>query len=229
MSRPRLDWRPLPERLLVAAFPLAYAQSPSAPPRPEGDFFVVQAGVADVELPEPVMAWLSLSPPQALSADMTRVDYQAEANTLAARHLSMPVVVRKRRYAIEFAQQPGLLVQTQMVRVLNSPLTIDFLIAITFIAEQIRKIPLPPIKLLVAVIAVLVIVVLGIAIAAIRALFADVPQPCPLSADTNGVPIVIVPGVSVTQGLPRPDVSAENQLVALQTIKQVYWLVKQVA
>ncbi len=222
------DRRPLPERLLVAAFPTAYEQDPQAPPKPEGDFFVVQAAAADVVLPRPAIQWLSLGAPEALSADMCRVDYRADDNTVSARRLSVPVQVRGRSYEIEFSQLPGLLVQTQMVRVLNSPLTIDLLVAVTFIAQQIQKVEPPPIQLLVALLAVLAIVALGVVIAAIRRSFADVPQPRPLSTDTNGVPIVIVPGLSVPQGLPLASVSAENQLIALQTVKQIYWLLTQI-
>lgn len=228
---PKRDWRPLPKSLVVVAFPTAYRQSPLATPEQAatGDFFIVQAAPEQIELPLTKLDWLTLSQPEALSAGMSRVDYRADDNTVKARRLSLPVTVRGQPYRIEFAQQPGLLVQDEMTRVLNTPLTIDFQVAIGFVADLIKKIPIPPIRLLVALIAILAIVALSLAMAALRHAFVDVPEPKPLSTDTNGVAIDIVPGVSVTGVLPLADIAAEDQTIALQTVKEIYWLVKQIA
>ncbi len=230
MPRRETPWRPLPAKVVVVAFPQAYLQYPSGRGLDgySGDFILVQANPGDIQVPDSAGDWLSLSPPVPLSPGLSRVNYQATDNTLSLRRLSVPVGVRGKTYAVEFMQQPGELVQTQMVRVLNSPLTLDCLIAVSFIASLIKKIPIPPIKAIVAVIAVVALLALGMAVALVRRRFILVPEPLPLSTDTNGVPITIVPGVSVSNVLPLENVLAENQTIALQTVKAVYWLLKQV-
>lgn len=229
MAHGSATWRPLPEKIVVVAFPTACSQAsqPASPAMAEGDFFLVQADSKDIDLPRPVMDWLSLSPATAVAAGLSRVDYRAADNTRPARSLQMPVVVRGTHYAVTFLQQPGLLVQMELTRTLNCPLNIDCLVAVTFIADLLKKIPIPPIKLIVMAIVVLAIVALGFVVSALRHAFAAVPEPKPLSTDTNGVPITIVPGVAVSQGLPLAHVAAEDQTIALQTVKEIYWLIKQ--
>jgi hypothetical protein len=225
-----MQQRPLPEQLVVVAFPNAYGQLtwPSYMPSPEGDFFVVMADSQDVSVPSRKIDWLTLSAPVAIGPGVSRIDYKATDNTLLKRQVNAPVIVQGNRYSVTFLQQPGELVQSEMVRTLNCPLNIDCLIAIGFIAQQIQKIPIPPLKLLVLVLAVLALVALGFVVMAVRHAFATVPEPKPLSTDTNGIPIIVVPGVAVPQGLPLADVAAEDQTIALQTIKEIYWLIKQV-
>ncbi|MBM7131229.1 hypothetical protein ISS99_17010 [Dyella mobilis] len=221
----------MPEQLVVVAFTNAYEQLPwpDRAPSAEGDFFVVMADSKDVSVPLRTIEWLTLSTPVALGPGVSRIDYKATDNTLSKRRVEAPVVVKGTHYSVVFLQQPGLLVQDELTRTLNCPLNLDCLIAICFIADLINKIPLPPIRLIVLVVAVLALVALGFVVVAIRAAFAGVPEPKPLSTDTNGVPIVVVPGVSVPQGLPLANVRAEDQTIALQTVKEIYWLIKQVA
>ncbi|BFO57769.1 hypothetical protein [Acidovorax sacchari] len=229
MARAEPAWRPLPEQVVVVAFPTACWQAAGPGTGSPAGFFIVQAPAPDIDLPRSDFGWLQLSAPEAISPGWSRVAYQAEDNTLGTRSIPVPVVVRRRRYAVDFLQQPGLLVQTEMVRVLNSPLNIDALMAVMFIASLIRKIPLPPVKLLVTVLALLALVALGMAVSLLRHAFAGVPEPRPLSTDTNGVPIEVFPGLSVSRGLPLPQVPAEDQTIALQTVKEIYWLLKQAA
>lgn len=224
------DPRPVPAQVVVVAFPTAYGQDPwpgkGSPPK--SDFFIVLADSKDVVLPSRSFDWLTLEPATSLGRGMSQVDYSATDNTLATRRLPVPVEVKGTRYTVDFLQQPGELVQTELVRTLNSPLNIDCLIAICFIAQQIQKIPIPPIKLLVTIVAVLAIVALGFVVSALRHAFVGVPEPKPLSTDTNGVPIVVIPGVAVSQGLPLANIAAEDQTIALQTVKEIYWLLKEV-
>ncbi|SFE15990.1 hypothetical protein [Paracidovorax konjaci] len=230
MARTDPPWRPLPEQVVVVAFPTACRQAawPGAAGAP-ASFFIVQATTGEIELPQTDFGWLQLSAPEPIAPGWSRVGYQAGDNTLDARRVPVPVLVRQQRYAVEFLQQAGLLVQTEMVRVLNSPLNIDCLMAVMFIASLIKKIPVPPIKVLVTVLAVLALIALGMAVSLLRHGFARVPEPLPLSTDTNGVPIEVVPGVSVQQGLPLAQVPAEDQTILLQTVKEIYWLLRQVA
>ena len=223
--------RPLPEQLVVVAFPTAYDQLawPEHTPAPDGDFFVVMADCQDVHVPSSRIDWLTLSSPVAIGPGVSRIGYTASDNTLLKRQVDAAVIVQGKRYSVTFLQQPGELVQTEMVRTLNCPLNIDCLIAIGFIAQQIQKIPIPPLKLLVLVVAILALVALGFVVAAVRHTFATVPEPKPLSTDTNGVPIIVIPGVAVPQGLPLANVTAEDQTIALQTLKEIYWLIKQVS
>ncbi|AVS86314.1 hypothetical protein C8239_17415 [Paracidovorax avenae] len=229
MPRAEPTWRPLPEQVVVVAFPTAYRQAAGPGAGSPAGFFIVQAPAWDIALPRSDFGWLQLSAPEAISPGWSRVAYQAEDNTLGTRSVPVPVVVRRRSYAVDFLQQPGLLVQTEMVRVLNSPLNIDALMAVMFIASLIRKIPIPPIKLLVTVLALLALVALGMAVSLLRHAFAGVPEPRPLSTDTNGVPIEVFPGLSVSRGLPLAQVPAEDQTIALQTVKEIYWLLRQAA
>ncbi|GKT26507.1 hypothetical protein [Acidovorax sp. SUPP3334] len=230
MRRVESEWRPLPEQILVMAFPQAYLQGAPAPISTLGEsgFFCVQAMVQHIDVDAPDVDWLWLAPPEPLTAGSSKIGYRAMDNTLSLRSAFVAVSVRGKRYEVQFVQQPGELVQTQMVRLLNSPLTIDCLMAVSFIASLIKKIPIPPIKVIVAVIAVVALLALGMAVSLLRRSFILVPEPLPLSTDTNGVPITIVPGVSVSNVLPLENVLAENQTIALQTVKAVYWLIKEV-
>lgn len=229
MKLPKIELRPLPESIVVVAFPDAFKESHLAiSSNVTQDFFIVQAPCDMIQITRPEVPWLTLSKPAPVSAEVSRIDYQATDNTRLMRKLPVILVVHGKPYQIEFIQQGGYLVQDEMVRVLNSPLTIDFLVAVTYIASLIKKIPIPPIKLIVAIIAVLAIIALSIAIAAVRHAFINVPEPRPLSTDTNGIPITIFPGLSVDT-LPLKNVSAEDQTIALQMTKEIYWFIKQIA
>jgi hypothetical protein len=236
LNLPRLELRPLPSSVVVVAFPEAYGQSGWKPPAGyAGDFFVVQAPASEIEIPQKkISSWLTLSEPEEIWGGASRINYTADDNTLSAKQTPVPLKVRGKLYQVEFIQQGGYLVQDEMVQTLNSPLTVDFAVAVTYIASLIKKIPLPPIKLLVTIVAVLAIVALGFIIAAARHAFANVPEPEPLSFVTNGSPIIIVPGISVPgevfeeAGKKLQGIAAEDLTIALQTVKEIYWLLKQV-
>jgi hypothetical protein len=206
----------------VVAFPGA-----GTTPAPPSDFFLVEADSQDIRVPSHPAEWLTLSPAVRIADGLSQVDYRAADNTLSVRHVDVRVQVRQQHYAVRFSQQPGELVQTEMTRTLNCPLNLDCLIAVCFIASLINEIPIPPIKYLVAILAILAIVVLSLVVIAIRHAFFTVPEPKPLSTDTNGVPIIVFPGMTVAHGLPLANIAAEDQVIALQTIKEIYWLLKQ--
>lgn len=225
---PTAEPRPLPERIVVTAFP----DAGSMPARGdagghEGDFFLVLAASADIRLPEPDQGWLQLQPPVALAAGLSRIGYRATDNAGSSRNASVPLEVGGRRYHVEFVQQPGELVQTQLVRTLDSPLNLDCLIAVCYVASLIKKLSPPPLKAIALVIAILAIVALGLAVAAARHAFVRVPEPRPLSTDTHGAPIVVVPGFS-SPALPLKNVRAEDQTIALQTVGAIYWMLKSI-
>lgn len=208
--------RPLPDSVVFVAFPQAAVP------------LIVSADPQDIVLPVPMPGWLSFARPQPLAPGLSRIDCSATANPREARRAELHVTVRHQRWPVRFQQQPGLLVQTQQIRVLNTPLTVDMTVLVTFAAEQISKIPVPPIKLIVTVLAVLALIALGLIAALLRHAFANVPEPRPLSTDTLGQPVTIVPGVSVEGVLPLPFLAVEDQTIALQTIQSVYWLLTQI-
>ncbi|PPU97073.1 hypothetical protein XpopCFBP1817_05620 [Xanthomonas populi] len=218
----------MPVQVLVVAFPAAYEQYPQSQRLETQCFFLVHADATQVRIASYDTRWLSLEDPSQIAPGLTQINYRTTDNTLARRQIAVPILVNEERYEVEFVQQAGHLLQTQMVQVLNCPLNLECLMAVIFIATLIKKIPLPPIKLLVALIAALALAALGVVIALIRRSFADVPEPRPLSTETNGTPIVLFPGMSLLHGLPLQAMRAENQTIALQTIKEMYWLVKQV-
>jgi hypothetical protein len=222
--------RPLPEQVIIVAFTTAYDQLvwPDHMPPAQGDFFVVMADSRDISIPSPTLEWLTLSSPVAIGPGVSQIGYQAKDNTLRKRRVDAPVIVQGKRYSVTFLQQPGELVQTELTRTLNCPLNLDCLIAIGFVAQLIQKIPLPPIRLIVLVVAILALLGLMFVVMALRHAFAEVPEPKPLSTDTHGVPIIVVPGIALSQGLPLANVRAEDQTIALQTLKAMYWLIKQV-
>jgi hypothetical protein len=215
--------RPLPDEVAIVAFPTAAA----ATALPDS-FFVVRADAREVSLPGGTAPWLTVSPPEALAEGVCRIAYRATDNTRAARSDAVQVIVKEKPYLVRFRQQAGELVQFELVRTLNSPLNLDCLIAVCFIASLIQKIPIPPLKLLVMVLVALALVALGFAVSAIRHAFANIPEPRPLSTDTNGVPIAIFPGLAIPGLFPLADVAAEDQTIALQTIQEIYWLIEQV-
>ncbi len=219
----------MPAQVLVVAFPTAYKQSPQSQPADTHWFFLVQANATQVRIASYDTRWLSLEDLSPIATGLTKINYRATDNTLARRQVTVPIQVNGTPYEVEFVQQAGQLLQIQMVQVLNCPLNLECLIAVIFIANLIKKIPLPPIKLLVALIAALALAALGVIVALIRHSFVDVPEPRPLSTDTNGIPIVLFPGVSLSHGLPLQAMRAESQTIALQTIKEIYWLVKHVS
>lgn len=186
----------------------------------------MMADPEEIQIPAKLQ-WLTLIPPESIVDGLSKVGYQAQDNTQLSRALAVPVTVREKTYHVLFNQQSGYLLQDELVRTLNCPLTIDFQVAIKFIADLIKEIPIPPIKLIVMIIAVLVIIALGFIVSAIRHAFVNVPEPNPLSSDTNGIPIVAVPGVTVSPPFPMMQIAAEDQTIALQTVRQVYWLIKQ--
>lgn len=221
--------RPLPAHIVVVAFPAADGKSAAGSilSVSENNFFVIEADSEDIVLPHRDLDWLTLSPATALATGLSRVDYRAKDNTRLTRHVEVPVLVRRKSYVVKFSQQPGELVQTQLGRTLNCPLNLDCLVAITLIASLIKKIPIPPAKLIVMIVAILAIVALSFIVSTVRHGFVNVPEPKPLSTDTNGISITVMPGVAIPHGLPLADVAAEDQTIALQTIKEIYWLVKQ--
>lgn len=214
MSPPPL--RPLPDRVVFVAFPQAAVP------------LIVSADPHHIELPSPTPVWLTLARPLSLAPGLSRIDCTATVNPREARGAELHVAVRRKAWPVRFQQQPGLLVQTQQLRVLNTPLTVDMTVLVTFAAEQISKIPVPPIKLVVTVLAVLVLIALGLIAALLRHAFANVPEPRPLSTDTLGQPVTVVPGVSVEGVLPLPFLAVEDQTIALQTIQSIYWLLTQI-
>ncbi|MBO9757839.1 hypothetical protein [Xanthomonas phaseoli] len=218
----------MPAQVLVVAFPTAYKQYPQSQPADTHCFFLVQANATQVRIASYDTRWLLLEDPSPIATGLTKINYRATDITLARRQVTVPIQVNGTPYEVEFVQQAGRLVQIQMVQVLNCPLNLECLIAVIFIANLIEKIPLPPIKLLVALIAALALAALGVIVALIRRSFADAPEPKPLSNETNGVPIVLFPGMSLPNGLPLKTVRAESQTIALQTVREIYWLVKQV-
>ncbi|KAG9609319.1 hypothetical protein KCV01_g3871, partial [Aureobasidium melanogenum] len=228
MAAPRRTPRPLPEQVIVVAFPDAWSKVswPYGTRRPDGDFFVVQAGSHEVSLPAPVVQWLTLRTAVPLGPDMSRVDYIAQTNVDGRRRLTAPVIVKGTSYEVTFIQQPGDLVQDELARTLNCPLNLDCQIAVGFVADLIQKIPVPPIKYIVLLIAVFAIVALAGIVMALRRAFVDVPEPRPLSTNIHDIPIVVVPGVPVPFPVPTEAFAAEDQTIGLQALRAIYWLVK---
>lgn len=230
MSRPDSDERPLPDEIVIVAYPDAYSSSRGkATPDEPACFFVVTAAPADIRITPPSAPWLSMQPPSAMGSGFSRIDYQAATNPRQARQLDVNIAVRHRNYRLRFRQAGGELAQKEMLALLNAPLNLDFLVAITYVAGLIKKVQPPPLKLIVIVVAVLAIIALGFAIAMLRHAFAGVPEPPPLSTDCLGIPIPLFPGVDAPLGLlPLPAIAVEDQVIALQTLRQLYWLLKQV-
>lgn len=219
--------RPLPPSLVFVAFPSAAGAS-SAAPVP----LFISADAAQVALPPAPPDWLQLAAPQALAPGLCRVDCTASDNPRDARRARLGFTVRGRVWEVEFTQQPGLLVQTEQIRVLNTPLTVDMAVLVTWVASLINDIEVPPIQLIVTVLAVLALLAIGLVAALLRHLFVNVPEPRPLSTDTLGQPVVVFPGSSLPGGplglLPLKAFAAEDQTIALQTVKAIYWLLRQV-
>lgn len=215
--------RPLPQRLVLVAFPSA-AGSGSPAPVP----LVIRADAAAVTLPASLPDWLQLAAPQAIAPGLCRVDCTAGDNPQTTRQARLSFTVQGHPWVVEFTQQPGLLVQTEQIRVLNTPLTVDMLVLVTWVASLINDIEVPPIQLLVTVLAVLALIALGLITALLRHLFINVPEPHPLSTDTLGQPVVVIPGVGLSGVLPLKAFAAEDQTIALQTVKAIYWLLRQV-
>ncbi|MEO6278183.1 hypothetical protein [Roseateles sp.] len=216
--------RPLPKSLVLVAFPSAAAAAGSPTPVP----LVINADAADVGLPASPPDWLQLAAPHALAPGLCRVDCVAGDNPWATRQTRLSVTVNGRPWEVEFTQQPGLLVQTEQIQVLNTPLTVDMAVLVTWVASLINDIEVPPIQLLVTVLAVLALIALGVIAALLRHLFVNVPEPRPLSTDTLGQPVVVFPGFSLPGVLPLKAFAAEDQTIALQTVKAIYWLLRQV-
>lgn len=226
---PTDEVRPLPASLALAAFPTAYEAEPDPASLSGRPFFIVRASADEVEVGSMVEPWLTLSQPRAVADGISRIDYSAKENTYRTRQLTVPVTVRGKPYQVEFTQQGGYLSQDETQRVLSSPLNIDFLVAITFIAKQVKKIPMPY-RLIAIVVVVLAIVAIGFAIAVARHAFINVPEPKPLSQEINGDPmsVTVIPNVEISGALPLPFLAVEDQMIALQTVKELYWFIKQV-
>jgi hypothetical protein len=224
MAPPSATPRPLPQSLVLVAFPSAAgAGSPAPVP------LFISADAAQVTLPPGPPDWLQLAAPQALAPGLCRVDCTAGDNPRDTLRARLGFTVRGRVWEVEFTQQPGLLVQTEQIRVLNTPLTVDMAVLVTWVASLINDIEVPPIQLIVTVLAVLALLALGLIAALVRHLFVNVPEPHPLSTDTLGQPVVVFPGFSLPPGvLPLKAFAAEDQTIALQTVKAIYWLLRQV-
>ncbi len=218
MNIPSSMRRPLPARVVVVAFPEAGGVD---------GFFLVAADSREVEVPSRPADWLSLAQAVPVAPALSRIEYRAGDNPWPSRQVDVSVRVGAKRYVVTFVQQAGALVQTQLVRTLNCPLNIDCLVAVCFVADLVSKIPVPPLRYLVAGLAVLAILALGLAVVVVRRGFAGVPEPAPLSTDTRGVPIMVIPGLEISHGLPLRHVAAEEQTIALQTVRAVYGLIKQ--
>jgi hypothetical protein len=215
--------RPLPRSLALVAFPSAAG---SATPTPVP--LLISADAADVTLPARPPDWLQLAGPRALAPGLCRVDCIAGDNARATRQALLSFVVQGRSWIVEITQQPGLLTQTEQIRVLNTPLTVDMAVLVTWVASLINDIEVPPIQLIVTVLAVLALLAIGLIAALLRHLFVNVPEPRPLSTDTLGQPVVVFPGFSLPGVLPLQAFAAEDQTIALQTVKAIYWLLRQV-
>lgn len=227
MSLPPPEARPLPTDIVLVAYPAA---SGLAGLQGSNDgFFVIRAApqlITAGPVPQP---WLTVFPPIALGTGASRVGYRAGANPGPSRCQPVTFNVGRQAYDVRFTQAGGELAQLEMVRLLNSPLNLDFLVAITYVASLIRKVEPPPLKLLVIIVAILAIVALGITIALARHTIVAVPEPPPLLTDTRGVPVTVFPGLELPPGvLPLPRVAVEDQVIALQTVRQLYWLLRQV-
>ncbi|MEQ4575325.1 hypothetical protein [[Pseudomonas] boreopolis] len=216
--------RPLPARIVVAAFQDAGPTQGDAGDG-EGDFFLVQAASPDVRLAAPDQDWLQLQSPVSLAPTLSRIGFSAVDNAGAARSASVPLEVCGRSYRVEFVQQSGELVQMQLARTLNSPLNLDCLIAVCYVAGLIEKLS-PPLEVIALSIAILAIVALALTVAIARHAFVRVPEPRPQSVDTGGVPIVVVPGFP-SPALPLKSLRAEDQTIALQAARAVYRLMQQ--
>ncbi len=219
--------RPLPQQLWVVAFPSAAGPGTTCPSGCGLLSFYVQAAKAQVQL-GPTPTWLSVQGVFEVAPRCCRVDLCVQDNPRQAREAALPVQVGQHHYRLMLQQQAGLLLQDTQLQVLNAPLTVDMSVAVTFIAQQIQKIPIPPLKLLVAVLAALALVALGLVVSAARHAFVNLPEPAPLSTDTLGQPIQVLPGLALTGVLPLPGVPLEDQTIALQTLRSIYWLLREV-
>lgn len=223
------DWRPLPDEIVIVAYPEAFLpaerQAGSAIP---GAFFVVMAPPADIHIAPPAQPWLKLGIPTSIGSDLSRIDYAATTNPRQARTQDITVSVRQRQYQVHFRQAGGALAQKEMVGLLNAPANLDCLVAVTYAASLIRKLQPPPLKLVVLIVAVLAVVAIAFAVATLRHAFIDVPEPAPLSTDSLGIPINLFPGLTAPAGLlPLPGIAVEDQVIALQMLRQLYWLLRQ--
>ncbi|RTL24393.1 MAG: hypothetical protein EKK52_01285 [Burkholderiales bacterium] len=212
--------RPVPASLQMVAFPSALH-----PPEPVP--LVVSAPAAAVTLPDRSPDWLHLRHPRDLAPGLCRVDCHPSDNPRATRRARLAISVSGRPWEVEFIQQPGLLLQTEQIRLLNAPLNLDMLILVSWVADLINDLEFPPLQAIVTVLAVLALLALGLMLALLRRLFAAVPEPCPLSNDTLGQSVIIVPGVAVSGLLPSLLLPAEDQVIGLQTVKSIYWLLRQ--
>ena len=188
----------------------------------------IHADKRGIVLPADCPAWLQFKDLEQVEARLSRVHCFATDNPEATRRALLDFTVDGHAWPTAFVQQPGLLVQTEQIRVLNTPLTVDMLVLVTYAAQKISDIKPLPIQLIVTMLAVLALIALGLIAALLRRVFVDVPEPAPLSTDTLGQPVVIVPGVRVQSGLPLQGVAVEEQTIALQTVKAVYWLLRQI-
>ncbi len=223
MVLPPAATRPLQQSLVLVAFPSA-AGGNGPTPVP----LFISADAEQVGLPASPPDWLQLSLPHAIAPGLCRVGCTASDNPRHARRSRLAFTVQGRAWEVEFTQQPGLLLQTEQIRVLNTPLTVDMAVLVTWVASLINDIEVPPIQVLVTVLAVLALVAIGLIVALQRHLFVNVPEPRPLSTDSVGQPVVVFPGVNLHGELPLKDIAAEDQTIALQTVKAIYWLLRQV-
>ncbi|RTL42013.1 MAG: hypothetical protein EKK53_12710 [Burkholderiales bacterium] len=220
MPSPRSQPRPLPESLTLVAFPAA-ADHPAPVP------LFIRANAAQIQLPPSPPPWLTLAAPAQLAPGLSRVDCTAADNPRQTLNATLLFRVSGQDWPVRVTQQPGLLGQFEQVHLLNTPLTVDMAVLVTYAAQLINDIEVPPIQLVVTIVAVLALIALGVIAALVRHLFVNVPEPKPLSTDTLGQPVVVVPGVAVSGLLPLTGFAVEDQTIALQTLKSIYWLLRQ--
>lgn len=220
MPSPRSEPRPLPESLTLVAFPTAVGDQAPVP-------LFIRADAAQIQLPPSPPPWLTLAGPQQLAPGLSRVDCTAPDNPHQTLVATLPFRVSGQDWQVCVTQQPGLLGQLEQVNLLNTPLTVDMAVLVTYAAQLINDIEVPPIQLIATIVAVLALIALGVIAALLRHLFVNVPEPKPLSTDTLGQPVVVVPGVALSGVLPLAGLAVEDQTIALQTLKSIYWLLRQ--
>lgn len=146
---------PMASRLVLAAFPSAVAQAHRATlgssadahgPSPLANHGVqvyVCADASRIELPPAPPPWLTLGTPHAVGPGLACIVAHSQDNPRGERTADLVFTINGRRWPLRVVQQPGLLVQTQLVRVLNSPLTVDMEVAVTYLASLLNDIPVP--------------------------------------------------------------------------------------
>lgn len=215
---------PFPHELVIVPFPSAVNAYPAGIMGNQAASLYIPVARQEVELQPSSVHWFTAVKDLNTDPQSCMIRIMAEDNIGKRRSAEIQIKIDDQLFSCTLKQPGGYLIQCEMVRVLNSPLAIDLLIAVTFIADKIKKIKVPPVKLLVMVIIIIVMITLAILISLARHLFVDIPEPPPLSTNTgnqtinfNGIPI---------KPMPLADIAVTDQLIALQTMKEIYWFVR---